>query len=218
RIYTDFSYFTDDQELAEDVSDLFNHLTGYSEQEEYQSLIVAPHGMREGILRLIHEQTELAKSGKPARITCKSNALTDPAIIEAFYEASQAGVKIELILRGICCLRPGVEGVSENIRVVSIVGRFLEHARVFAFGEGEAEKIYIGSADLMPRNLDRRVEQVVPLRDTGHIKKVRRILDLQLSDTVNSWELKSDGSFTRLTSPDGALPIDSQAAMLEEPG
>lgn len=217
RVYTDFSYFTDDQELAEDVSDLFNHLTGYSDQEEYQSLLVAPHGIREGILKLIAEQTELARQGKPARITCKSNSLTDPRIIEAFYEASQAGVRIDLILRGICCLRPGVEGISENIRVVSLVGRFLEHARVFAFGAGEDEKMYIGSADLMQRNLDRRVEQVVPLREEAHVRKVRRILDLQLADTVNGWELRNDGSFTRLESKEGEEPFDSQAAMLEDP-
>ncbi|AHY45589.1 polyphosphate kinase 1 [Rubrobacter radiotolerans] len=218
RIYTDFSYFTDDPELAEDVSDLFNHLTGYSDQTEYKSLLVAPHGIRSGVLKLIQEQIDLAKSGKSARITCKSNSLTDPQVIEALYQASQAGVKVDLILRGICCLRPGVENISENIRVVSIVGRFLEHARVFAFGEGENEKIYIGSADLMQRNLDRRVEQVFPLREPAHRRKVRRILDLQLADTVNAWELKPDGEYERIVPGNGAEPLDSQAALLEEPG
>ncbi|MCD6054981.1 MAG: ppk, partial [Rubrobacteraceae bacterium] len=132
RIYTDFSYFTDDQKLVEDGSDLFNYLTGYSEQEEYQELLVAPLTMRESIVRLIEEQTDKAKVGESASITCKTNSLTDPQIIELLYEASQAGVKIDLIVRGICCLRPGVEAVSENIRVVSLVGRFLEHARIFA--------------------------------------------------------------------------------------
>lgn len=217
RVYTDFSYFTDDAALAEDVSDLFNHLTGYSEQEDYQELLVAPLGVREGIIAMIEEETEKARAGEPARITSKMNSLTDPRTIEALYEASQAGVKVELVIRGICCLRPGIEGVSDNIRVVSLVGRFLEHARIFAFGEGD-EKIYLGSADLMQRNLDRRVEQLFPLREERHRQKVRRILDLQLSDTVNAWELKSDGSFERLEPAEGEAPLDSQAVLLEEPG
>ena len=214
RIYTDFSYFTDDPTIAEDVSDLFNYLTGYSEQVEYHELLVAPLRMREGILRLIEEQTERARNEEPARITCKMNSLTDPRIIEALYEASQAGVQIDLVVRGICCLRPGLEGVSENIRVVSLVGRFLEHARVFAFGEGE--KMYLGSADLMQRNLDRRVEQLFPLREQSHRDKVNRLLELQLADTVNAWELRSDGSFERLRPKEGEEPLDSQALLVEE--
>ena len=214
RIYTDFSYFTDDPTIAEDVSDLFNYLTGYSEQVEYHELLVAPLRMREGILRLIEEQTERARNEEPARITCKMNSLTDPRIIEALYEASQAGVKIDLVVRGICCLRPGLEGVSENIRVVSLVGRFLEHARVFAFGEGE--KMYLGSADLMQRNLDRRVEQLFPLREQSHRDKVNRLLELQLADTVNAWELRSDGSFERLQPKEGEELLDSQALLVEE--
>ncbi|MBA3425589.1 MAG: polyphosphate kinase 1, partial [Rubrobacter sp.] len=185
RIYTDFSYFTDDQNLAEDGSDLFNYLTGYSEQEEHQELLVAPLTMRESIVRLIEEQTEKAKGGEPASITCKTNSLTDPQIIELLYKASQAGVKIDLIVRSICCLRPGVEAVSENIRVVSLVGRFLEHARIFAFSDGDDEKMYLGSADLMQRNLDRRVETAFPLREKRHREKVRRLLDLQLADNAN---------------------------------
>jgi polyphosphate kinase len=216
RIYTDFSYFTDDPSLAEDASDLFNYLTGYSEQVEYHELLVAPLGLREGILRLIEEQTEKAQKAEPARITCKMNALTDPRIIEALYEASQAGVRIDLIIRGICCLRPGLEGISENIRVVSLVGRFLEHARAFAFGEGEEERIYLGSADLMQRNLDRRVEQLFPLREKRHRDKVRRLLELQLADTVNAWELGPDGSFERLHPKEEEESLDSQALLLEE--
>nr|MBA2344718.1 RNA degradosome polyphosphate kinase [Rubrobacter sp.] len=153
-----------------------------------------------------------------ARITCKTNSLTDPKMIEDLYEASQAGVKVDLVIRGICCLRPGLEGVSENIRVVSLVGRFLEHARVFAFGEGDDEKIYLGSADLMQRNLDRRVENVYPLREERHRNRIRRILDLQISDTANAWELRSDGSFERLRPPEGEEPLDSQAILLEDPG
>jgi polyphosphate kinase len=214
RIYTDFSYLTDDPTIAEDLSDLFNYLTGYSEQVEYHELLVAPLRMREGILRLIEEQTEKARNEEPARITCKMNSLTDPRIIEALYEASQAGVKIDLVVRGICCLRPGLEGVSENIRVVSLVGRFLEHARVFAFGEGE--KMYLGSADMMQRNLDRRVEQLFPLREQRHRDKVKRLLELQLADTVNAWELRSDGSYERLRPNEGEEPLDSQALLVEE--
>jgi polyphosphate kinase len=216
RVYTDFSYFTDDPRLAEDGSDLFNYLTGYSEQEEYQELLVAPLTMRESIERLIEEQTEKAKGGEPASITCKTNSLTDPQIIELLYEASQAGVKIDLIVRSICCLRPGVEAVSENIRVVSLVGRFLEHARIFAFSDEDDEKIYLGSADLMQRNLDRRVETAFPLREKRHREKVRRLLDLQLADNTNGWELGPDGTFQRLHPKDGEEYVDSQVILLEE--
>ncbi len=216
RVYTDFSYFTDDQKLAEDGSDLFNYLTGYSEHEEYQELLVAPVTLRDRVMRGIEEQTEKARNGAPARVTCKTNSLTDPKIIELLYEASQAGVKIDLIVRSICCLRPGVEGVSENIRVVSLVGRFLEHARIFAFGEGDGERIYLGSADLMQRNLDRRVETAFPLREKRHREKVRRLLDLQLSDTANGWELNTDGEFERRHPGEGEEPLDSQALLLTE--
>jgi len=216
RIYTDFSYFTDDPSLAEDASDLFNHLTGYSEQAEYHELLVAPISMRDGILRLIEEQTEKAENGEPASITGKMNSLTDPRIIEALYKASQAGVRIDFVIRGICCLRPGLEGVSENIRVVSLVGRFLEHARALAFGEGAGERIYLGSADLMQRNLDRRVEQLFPLREQRHRDKVRRLLELQLADTVNAWELRPDGSFEQLHPKESEDPLNSQALLLEE--
>src|ERR687894_1427093 len=217
RLYTDFSYFTDDPALGEDGTDLFNYLTGYSEQEEYQELLVAPLTMREKFVELVREQAEQAEKGEPARISCKMNALTDPQTIEELYLASQAGVRIELVIRGICCLKPSLEGISENIRVVSLVGRFLEHARVYAFGEGEDEKIYLGSADLMQRNLDRRVEQLFPLREARHRQKVRRLLDLQLADTANAWDLNADGTHTRLRPREGEVPFNSQALLLEEP-
>jgi polyphosphate kinase len=217
RVYTDFSYFTNAADLGEDGTDLFNYLTGYSEQEEYHGLLVAPLTLRERLTRLVREQRERAQKGEPARITCKTNALTDPKIIEELYLASQAGVKVELIIRGICCLKPGFEGISENIRVVSLVGRFLEHARAFAFGEGEDEKIYLGSADLMQRNLDRRVETLFPLREARHREKVRRLFDLQLADTANAWELNADGSYTHLRPQEGEESFDSQALLLEEP-
>ena len=145
------------------------------------------------------------------------NSLTDPKIIEELYLASQAGVKIEMVVRGICCLKPGLEGISENIRVVSLVGRFLEHARAFAFGEGEDEKIYLGTADLMQRNLDRRVEQLFPLREARHRQKVRCLLDLQLADTTNAWELNAGGTHTRLCPREGDESLDSQVLLLEEP-
>src|SRR5215210_1086378 len=216
RLYTDFSYFTDDPALGEDGSDLLNYLTGYSEQVEYSELLVAPLTLRDKIVALIREQAELAKEGQPARISCKMNSLTDPDIIEELYLASQAGVKIEMVIRGICCLKPGLEGISENIRVVSLVGRFLEHARIFAFGE-EYEKVYLGSADWMQRNLDRRVENVFPLRADRHRQKVRRLMDLQLADTANGWELNPDGSYERHHPKVGEVPLDSQALLLEEP-
>jgi polyphosphate kinase len=217
RLYTDFSYFTDDPALGEDSSDLFNYLTGYSEQEEYRELLVAPLTMREKFVELVREQAERAGRGESALISCKMNSLTDPKIIEELYLASQAGVKVDLVIRGICCLKPGLEGISENIRVVSLVGRFLEHARIYAFGEGEDEKIYLGSADLMQRNLDRRVEQLFPLREARHREKIRRLLELQLNDTANAWEMNADGEYTRLRPPEGEEPLDSQALLLEEP-
>ena len=215
RVYTDFSYFTDDPGIAEDGTDLFNYLTGYSEQEEFNELLVAPITMRKGFMALIRAEAEKARGGEPARISFKMNNLTDPAIIEELYLASQAGVKVEMIIRGICCLKPGLPGISENIRVLSLVGRFLEHARAFAFG-AEDERIYLGSADLMQRNLDRRIETMFPLREARHREKIRRLFDLQLGDTANAWELKPDGSYERLQSKEGEETTDSQALLLEE--
>jgi polyphosphate kinase len=158
------------------------------------------------------------QKGGPALITCKMNALTDPRFIESLYEASQAGLRIDLIIRGCCCLRPGLEGISENIWVVSLVGRFLEHTRAFAFGEGEEEEIYLGSTDLMQRNLDRRVQQVFPLREARDRDKVRRLLEPQLADTVNAWELKPDGFVARLHPRGDGEPPDSQALSCSKRG
>jgi polyphosphate kinase len=216
RVYTDFSYFTDDPAIAEDVSDLFNYLTGYSRQDEYCKLLVAPVTLRKQLLRLIGEQRDHAVAGQPARITLKLNHLTDPEMIVALYEASQAGVPVDLIVRTTCCLRPGVPGVSERIRVISLVGRFLEHARVFSFGEGDAQQIYLGSCDLMERNLDGRVEAIFPLREEPHKDRVRSILELQLHDTANAWELDRDGCYHRVRPPEGQAPFDSQARLLRE--
>ena len=216
RVYTDFSYFTDDPKIAEDGTDLFNYLTGYSEQEEFNELLVAPISMRRGFMELIRAEVEKAKGGEPARISFKMNNLTDPEIIEELYLASQAGVKIEMIIRGICCLKPGLPGISENIRVLSLVGRFLEHARAFSFGADD-EKIYLGSADLMQRNLNRRIETMFPLREARHREKIRRLFDLQLDDTANAWELKPDGSYERRRPKEGEEILDSQALLLSEP-
>lgn len=217
RVYTDFSYFTDNPDLGEDGSDLFNYLTGYSEQDEYRKLLVAPLTLRDGITRLINRERKRAERGEAARITFKMNSLTDPDIIQALYRASQAGVRIDMVIRGICSLRPGIQGVSENIRVVSLVGRFLEHARVYAFGEVEDEVMYLGSADLMQRNLDRRVETLFPLREEHHRDRVRRILELQLADTANVWELKSGGDYERCRPAEGEEPLDSQDILLRDP-
>jgi polyphosphate kinase len=216
RVYTDFSYFTADPAVAEDVMDLFNFLTGYSRQEDFNKLLVAPITLRRKLEGLIEEQRACAERGEPARIAAKMNQLTDPAMIEALYRAAQAGVRIELIVRGICCLRPGVPGVSENIRVVSLVGRFLEHARAFAFGPADTGEVYLGSCDLMERNLNNRVETLFPLREAHHRRRVCRIMDMQLSDTVNAWELQSDGCYARVQAKDGEQPFDSQAALLAE--
>lgn len=216
RVYTDFSFFTDDPEICEDVSDLFNYLTGHSSHVRYKKLLVAPYNFRLRMLRMINRQRDQAKAGRPARLKFKMNGLNDTLIIKALYSASRAGVKIDLLIRGACCLRPGIPGVSENIRVVSIVGRFLEHARVYAFGEGDDEKIYLGSGDLMDRNLDERVEALFPLGNDRHRKRVESILNLQLADTVNGWELQPDGQYFRVLAAEGKAAVDSQALLLTD--
>ena len=206
KIYTDLGLLTADEQIGEDATDLFNFLTGYSYQTEYQQLLVAPVNLRERMLELIENEITQQTNGKEGRIIAKINSLTDDKFIQTLYRASQAGVKIDLIIRGICALRPGIEGLSENIRVISIVGRFLEHSRIFYFGNGGDEKIYIGSADWMHRNLDRRVEAAVPINDKNirqHIKK--EILGVYLKDNVNARLLKADGSYERIA-PDSKKP------------
>ncbi len=195
RIYTDLGLLSCRGDLGADLTDLFNYLTGYSRQRSYRKLLIAPVSLRDRMVELIRREIEHAKNGDHARIVAKMNALVDPMIIETLYEASQAGVKIDLIVRGICCLRPGVEGVSENIRVISIIGRFLEHSRIFYFHNSGAEEIFIGSADWMPRNLDRRIEAVAPIEDPDIIKDLQEILGIMLADNRQAWELQSDGSY-----------------------
>jgi polyphosphate kinase len=195
RLYTDFGLLSDNPELGADLTDLFNVLTGFATPAGYRKLIVAPRGMRERFIELIRREIRHREAGRPARIFAKMNALVDPDIIAALYEASRAGVEIDLIVRGICCLRPGLRGVSENIRVISIIGRFLEHSRAYYFHNAGAEEVYIGSADWMPRNLDRRIECVLPIETAAHRQTIRNVLDLMWADNRQAWELKPDGSY-----------------------
>jgi polyphosphate kinase len=218
RIYTDLGLLTSRTELGEEAAELFNSLTGYSDKRDYQTMLVAPVTLRERMLGLIDREAEYARRGEPSRLVFKMNQLTDGPMIRALYRASQAGVHIDLIVRGVCCLRPGVRGVSERIRVRSIVGRFLEHGRIYYFRNGGLEEIYLGSADLMPRNLDRRIEVVFPVLDALLRKQIRDgILNVQLADTVKARELLSDGTYVRVQAPLGMEPFDSQAWFLEHP-
>ncbi len=200
RLYEDFGLLTADQTVGEDITDLFNHLTGYSRPSEYRRLLVAPHGIRSGLVEKINAQAERARAGQPARIQMKCNAIIDEVIIDSLYLASQSGVPVDLWVRGICGLRPGVPGMSDNIKVRSILGRFLEHSRIYAFGAGDGGAdgdVYIGSADLMHRNLDRRVELLVRVGDPGHQAELRGLIDMAMDDTTASWWLAPDGTWTR---------------------
>lgn len=197
RLYTDIGLFTCSEPIGADISDFFNTLTGFSRQTSYRKLVVAPSGMRRHVIDMIEREAEFARAGRPARVVAKLNALVDPETIAALYRASQAGVEIELIVRGICCLRPGVPGMSDNIRVISILGRFLEHSRVWYAANDGAAEFYIGSADWMPRNFDRRVECVVPVEDPELHNRLRTLLDTCLADTKQAWELSADGNYTR---------------------
>ena len=212
RIYTDLGLLTADEEIGQDASDLFNFLTGYSYKNDYQCLLVAPINMRERMIEMIEREIKHQTGGKNAgRIIAKINSLTDDTIIRALYRASQAGVRIDLIVRGICVLRPGIEGLSENIRVVSVVGRFLEHSRIFYFANGGSEEIYIGSADWMHRNLDRRVEAIVPINDSRLRQSIKtEILDTYAKDNVNAQLLNADGTYEKITADAKKKPFDSQ--------
>ena len=197
KLYTDLGILSCREELEADLTDLFNYLTGYSQQRSYRKLLIAPVNLRDRMLFLIQREIEHCQTGKPSRIIAKMNSLVDSQIITKLYEASQAGVQIDLIVRGICCLRPGVKNVSDNIRVISIIGRYLEHSRIFYFQNNGAEELYIGSADWMPRNLDRRVEAVTPVEDPDLAKDLQEILSIMLSDNRQAWELQSDGSYVQ---------------------
>jgi len=203
RLYTDFGLFTADEEIGADVAEMFNFLTGYGRPTEYRKVLVSPTTMRDRIVGEIEATVEAHRAGEEARIALKMNSLVDAACIRALYEASQAGVRIDLNVRGICCLRPGVAGVSENIRVVSIVGRFLEHSRVYSFQRGEETRVLIGSADLMPRNLDSRVELVTPVEDPALRDELLDVLERCFAENANAWELDADGAWTRLQFANG---------------
>lgn len=210
RLYTDLGFFTCRPDIGADVSDLFNFLTGYSRQRQYRKLLVAPVTLRDGLMRRIDREIEAHLASGGGRLIFKMNALVDPKMIDALYRASQAGVQVDLIVRGICCLRPGVPGLSEHIRVRSIIGHFLEHSRIYYFRNGGAEEVFLGSADLMERNLDRRVEQLYPLEDKLLLHFVRdTLLETYVRDNLRARVLQSDGGYLRVT-PNGVEPIDSQ--------
>jgi polyphosphate kinase len=216
KVYTDLGFFTSDAAILDDVSEVFNYLTGYSNKRAYTDLLVAPVSLRSGVRSLIEREVEHAKADRPARIIFKNNAITDPGIIRCLYVASQAGVAIDLITRGVCCLRPGVPGVSETIAVRSIVGRFLEHSRIYYFENGGSPEVFIGSADLMERNLDRRVEVLCPIRDPDlkhHLRHV--VLDALLRDTDRASSLQPDGEYVRVRPEEGEAPLNSQNVLLE---
>jgi polyphosphate kinase len=214
KLYTDFGLFTADPEIGNDIAEMFNYMTGYSRPRDYRRVLVAPFNLFEGILAEIERTIESHSEDRPARIRMKMNSLLDAPCIRALYRASQAGVQVQLNVRGICALRPRVPGVSENIEVVSVVGRFLEHSRIYSFERaGEVERVFTGSADLMPRNLYNRVELVTPLEDPRIRAQLLDVLERCLADNTNSWVLGQDGSWKR-RHPNGE-PRNVQRELME---
>lgn len=216
HLYTDIGVFTCDEEIGADVSDLFNYLTGYSAKAAYRKLLVAPVNLRSGLAALIEREIEMHRSFGHGQLVIKANSLVDKQMIQLLYKASQAGVKVDLLIRGICGLRPGVAGVSENIRVISIVGRFLEHSRIYYFRNGGAEQIYLGSADLMPRNINRRVEVLFPLQDERLVARVRdKILATYFKDNTKARIMQPDGRYARLAGDRRKARVSSQDVLLQ---
>ena len=217
NLYEDLGMFTCDPEIGADATDLFNYLTGYSAKKDYRKLLVAPINLRARMEALIQREIEHQQSGKPGRLIFKMNHLVDAGMIQKLYSASQAGVQIDLIVRGTCCLRPGMKGISDNIRVLSIVGRYLEHSRIYYFGNGGEEQIYLGSADLMPRNIDRRVEVLFPIQQPEMIQHIREnILATYLKDNVKARLMRADGSYERIQPKSEEAPLNSQEYFLEQ--
>jgi polyphosphate kinase len=215
RLYEDVGLLTSDERVGADAGELFNYLTGYSRQTRYRSLLVAPHGMRERLVAMIEREGDVASSEQPGYIAMKLNSLTDEGIVDALYDAATRNVRIDLLVRGICALKPGVEGLSESVRVRSILGRFLEHSRIFYFRNGGAGEVYVGSADMMHRNLDRRVEALASVRSGALKERLERLLALAFRDNSSAWTLGSDGSWTRLSPDDGEERVNLQEALLE---
>jgi polyphosphate kinase len=204
HLYTDIGMLTADEEIADDAADLFNYLTGYSAKSDYRKLLVAPVNLRSRLEAFIEREIEHARKGQGGHLIFKVNSLVDRRFIQLLYRASAAGVKVDLLVRGICCLRPGLPGLSENIRVISVVGRFLEHSRVFYFRNGGEEQLYLGSADLMPRNIDHRVEVLFPVEDPKMLRRIyESILTVYLGDTVKARRMMSDGSYVRVKAGEG---------------
>jgi len=215
KLYTDLGMLSCRDDLGADLSDLFNYLTGFSKQKAYRKLLVAPVTLRDRMVVLIRREIENCKNGNSGRIIAKMNSLVDPQIIMTLYEASQAGVQIDLIVRGICCLRPGIKRVSDNIRVISIIGRYLEHSRIFHFHNNGQEEVYIGSADWMARNLDRRVEAVTPIEDPDLAKQLKAMLDIFLTDNRQAWDLQSDGRYVQRRPSDSSPEKSAQNILME---
>jgi polyphosphate kinase len=216
-VYTDIGLFTCSPSIGADISDLFNSLTGFSRQTFYRKLLVAPANMRLRFMELIEREAAHAAAGRPARIIAKMNSLVDADAISALYRASQAGVEIDLIVRGICCLRPGLAGVSDRIRVTSVIGRFLEHSRMWFFENNGSGEYYIGSADWMPRNFDRRVEACAPVEDPLLHERLRSLLQTYLADNRQAWDLHADGRWVQRV-PDGEERASHRTLLVESWG
>jgi len=217
QVYEDIGLFTCDEQIGADATDLFNYLTGYSAKQDYRKLIVAPINLRSRLEALVEREIEHQRRGEPAHLIFKMNSLVDKGMIQCLYRASMAGVKIDLIVRGMCCLRPGLPEVSENIRVISVVGRFLEHSRIYYFHNGGIPEIYLGSADLMPRNINARVEVLFPLEDASLVRNLREaVLDNYLNDNIKARRMNPDGSYELPKREPTETPFEIQSHLLSQ--